>query len=168
MSIYFVAEAVTVLPWNRLSDNIMRKPVFFNWTSWHDRFHYAVRTLTLFLGPCSLSLLERCAKRGCWSLEEYHYTTHGRARHLPMFFLVAIVTGIGQIIGPGLLLVDSFRGPRIVGQASSRTLLVWIPLFLAMLGRSGIKHSPSSSLSLRILERDSRSRPIICVTASSS
>lgn len=27
MSLYFAAEAVTVLPWNRLSDNIGRKPI---------------------------------------------------------------------------------------------------------------------------------------------
>ena len=28
MSLYFAAEAVTVLQWNRLSDHIGRKPVF--------------------------------------------------------------------------------------------------------------------------------------------
>jgi len=30
MSLYFAAEAVTVLQWNRLSDHIGRKPVFLS------------------------------------------------------------------------------------------------------------------------------------------
>ncbi|KAI0290680.1 MFS general substrate transporter [Russula brevipes] len=100
MSLYFAAEAVTVLPWNRLSDNIGRKPVLLTGllgtTVSITVFGLSRSFWTLALCRCLNGVLNGnvgVSKSIIAELTDESNVARG-------FSLLPLVAGIGQIIGP--------------------------------------------------------------------